>query len=269
MGRSFESVDELEAPARGALREQLLALADTKLLLGHHCGEWTFRAPTLEASIAACNMAQDEWGHTRLLYGMLERYFGETADTLLHERAAETFASVEALDRPLESWPHFIAVRVLADAGVTLLLQAMVNSSFRPLKDRVEKMLQEERYHVLYAEAWVERLADKSPESREAIAQAMASAYPSVVAWFGPPESEHDAPLVELGIKSERDRDIAQKLRERVEQLADTAGLPVPTDGEVVDWSGWRSELRRASGGGPDPGIVEELRGRKNAQYRI
>ena len=269
MSSDFEEIDALNEPARRALREQLLALADTKLLLGHHCGEWTFRAPELEASIAACNIAQDEWGHTRLLYGILERYFGETADTLLHERSADTFTSVSALDGPLEGWPHLVAVSFLVDAGVTLLLQSMIESSFRPLRDRIGKMLQEERYHLLFGEAWAQSLAAKSPESRDAISSAVETVYPSAISWFGPPDSEHDAALVELGIKGERDAEIAQKLRDRVERLADTAGLSRPADGEVIDWSGWRSDLRRSSGGGPKPLIVDELRGRKNVQYRV
>ena len=46
-------------------------LAGNKLLLGMRYAEWCSSAPTLESSVAAAAMAQDELGHARAMYPLL------------------------------------------------------------------------------------------------------------------------------------------------------------------------------------------------------
>jgi ring-1,2-phenylacetyl-CoA epoxidase subunit PaaC len=53
----------MESQVRAALTEQLLAMADDELVLGHRNSEWTGHAPILEEDIAFSNVAQDELGH--------------------------------------------------------------------------------------------------------------------------------------------------------------------------------------------------------------
>jgi 1,2-phenylacetyl-CoA epoxidase catalytic subunit len=64
---------------RAAVRDLVLVLADSKRMLGMRYGQWILGAPELEAGIACASMAQDEWGHGRLLYALL-RDFGEDVD---------------------------------------------------------------------------------------------------------------------------------------------------------------------------------------------
>ena len=51
---------EFPVPVRQALADFILAIADTKRLLGIRYAEWCDGAPALEASVAASAMAQDE-----------------------------------------------------------------------------------------------------------------------------------------------------------------------------------------------------------------
>ena len=99
------------------VRGTLVALSDTKLLLGYHYGEWTFGPPAIEAGIAACSMAQEEFGHTRLLSGILKREFDLEIDPLADLRPPESFASIAFLDRPLESWAGLVAANAVVDIG--------------------------------------------------------------------------------------------------------------------------------------------------------
>ena len=71
---SFKSADELSNPVREALAATLLSLADNKRILGMRYGEWILGAPTLESGIACSAMAQDEWGHGRILYATLKDF---------------------------------------------------------------------------------------------------------------------------------------------------------------------------------------------------
>ena len=59
------------------------SVADSKRLLGMRYANWILGAPELEAGIACASMAQDEWGHCRLLYALL-RDFGDDVDALEH-----------------------------------------------------------------------------------------------------------------------------------------------------------------------------------------
>lgn len=65
---------QLAAAPRRALADFILALADTKRFLGIRYAEWCDGAPTLEASVAASAMAQDELGHSRALLPLLKDF---------------------------------------------------------------------------------------------------------------------------------------------------------------------------------------------------
>ena len=66
---------DLPDDVRDHLGSLLIVLADNKRLLGMRYSDWLLGAPALEAGIACSAMAQDEWGHGRILYAML-RDFG-------------------------------------------------------------------------------------------------------------------------------------------------------------------------------------------------
>ena len=80
--------DDLGPEVRAALRRQVLTLADSKRILGLRYSDWLLGAPSIETGIAASSMAQDEWGHARLLYSMLKD-FGEDPTTTEHERSRD------------------------------------------------------------------------------------------------------------------------------------------------------------------------------------
>ena len=66
---AFENAAQLPDDVRGSLRDLILALADSKRVLGLRYSDRMLGSPTLEAGIAASSMAQDEWGHARLDQG--------------------------------------------------------------------------------------------------------------------------------------------------------------------------------------------------------
>src|SRR5689334_3141065 len=60
-----------QAPTE-AIFALMARLADNKYFLGRRYAEWCSSAPTLESSVAAAAMAQDELGHTRAIYPVLK-----------------------------------------------------------------------------------------------------------------------------------------------------------------------------------------------------
>jgi 1,2-phenylacetyl-CoA epoxidase catalytic subunit len=255
------------------LRATLVALSDTKLLLGYHYGEWTFGPPAIEAGIAACSMAQEEFGHTRLLNGVLKREFDLEIDPLADERPPETFASIAFLDHPLESWAELVAANAVVDLALSLVLSSFEGGDFQALSRAVPKMLLEERFHTEHAEGWVRVIEAGDAAPREALARAMARALRVVAAFFGPPGQ--DADLVESGARTADGEALRRRLFGRIAGLLEdpaTVGLEREGEGwalmEPLDWGSWDAGRRRLSAGGPDQGMLDELRGTKNVAFK-
>ncbi|MBA2564443.1 MAG: phenylacetate-CoA oxygenase subunit PaaI [Gemmatimonadetes bacterium] len=272
-----EASDLIPESSRPATRAALLACADTKLLLGYHYGEWTFGAPALEAAIAACSMGQDELGHARLLQGLLDHFFGLTQDALIEERPGVEFANIAFLDRPFGSWADVVVANALVDLAVTLEIGSFRGSSLGALRRVVDKLLQEERFHDEHARAWFKLAAGRNAASREALTAAVRAALPSVLAFFGPSGSTHDHPLLQEGIKTRSDADVAEDLLGRLARLATDAGFgpaAVSSGGDLWPADGlpaagaWNPDRRRSDPGGPTAEVVEQLSGARNVEFR-
>lgn len=63
---------ELSDSLRQALWGLVASLADNKFALGRRVSEWTTGAPTLESAVACAALAQEELGHARVLYPVLQ-----------------------------------------------------------------------------------------------------------------------------------------------------------------------------------------------------
>ena len=64
---------EFSAEATAAIARLIARIADNKYALGRHYAEWCSAAPTLESAVAAAAMAQDELGHARATYPVLDK----------------------------------------------------------------------------------------------------------------------------------------------------------------------------------------------------
>lgn len=264
---TFESTDRMTEPCRRGLEHLLLGCADTKLLLGYHYGEWTFGPPALEAAIANCSLAQGELGHVRLLHALLSGHFGIDLDALTDRRAAADFANVAYLDQALATWPAFVAANAVVDLAVSRVLNALRDSTFKPLRMSVDKMLDEERYHAHHGRGWFRTVAAADAESRARLAEAVRRALAAVVTWLGPEGHEEDEALVTAGVTSEPIRGVRDALYRDLEQLAD--GTDLALEGSPVTLDGWDPATRRVTPGGPDEDILRHLKGSKNAIFKL
>lgn len=148
-------------------------LAETKLFLGTHYAEWCTGAPTLEAAVAAASMAQDEIGHARSLYPLLEELMGRPSETDLG--MSDRALSTHAFDAPFESWLDFVASNVFTDTALTIVFEAAAHSALEPLGQRARRIVQEERMHWLHAEGWTRRLAGSGRDMKQAFEISLAA----------------------------------------------------------------------------------------------
>lgn len=267
-----ETAEQLTADARAGLRDLILSLADNKRLLGIRYSDWMLGAPTLETGIAASSMAQDEWGHGRLTYALLSD-FGDDPKALEHERGPEAYHSMESLDAPFRSWTEMIAASLLLDTALSVQYAALADSSYTPVHNRVQKLLDEEGYHFQYAGGWVQKLA-AAPKARPELVSRLAALLPLALRWFGRDDYDGIDSLLAAGVVGRGPRELRERYLARVGPVLQAAGLTEELGlseaagawayEEALDWGDWDDRRRRAGGGGPDAETLARARGDKN-----
>ena len=200
--------DDLSERERAAVETCLRALADDEFVLAERYTEWQVRGPTLESDLAVANIAQDELGHARLWYDLLED-FGHTEPDLIWERDPADFRHATLVERPFErgDWADAVVRGFCYDEFEALRLDALTDTEYPRIADRVGKVRGEESYHRQHARNWLERLTDGgSPPStpgdgtaRERVQAALDRLFPHALTLFEPTDREAD--IVDLGVR--------------------------------------------------------------------
>jgi ring-1,2-phenylacetyl-CoA epoxidase subunit PaaC len=222
-------------PLRVALDGLLLSMADDEFVIGFSDSEWTGIAPMLEEDVAMSSLAQDELGHAQALYQLLAalRDDGLDADAIAYDRSPDEYRHARLLDHGRGDWAMTIARRYLYDTADTVRLEALAASSFQPLRELVDKIRREERYHVMHATAWFERLADRAGEPRNRLLAALDELGPDAATVFTPLAGE--ALLVEAGAIAEPMAALEARWRAQVTPTFVAHALPMPPAAELGD----------------------------------
>jgi phenylacetate-CoA oxygenase PaaI subunit len=208
-----------EVANSSALADLVAALADNKLFLGRRYAEWSSSAPALESAVAAAAMAQDEIGHARSLYPLLEDLAGSSEETQPETRVH--FVNTPFLGESFRSWTDFVAANFLFDTALSVLLEAATDSSLGGLAQRARRMIEEERLHWLHGEGWTRRLAQEGKAVRDALSASFARIAPGTLAWFDTATDE----LVQRGVLAEAGTGLRDRYRARVNPVLEAEGL--------------------------------------------
>ena len=237
------SPEELSAEPRQSLANWLMAMSDTKHLLGLRYAEWCTGAPELEADIASSAMAQFELGHARVLRGVLGDLAEDPRDgTRDTDRGA--WFSAAALDRPFAGWVELVVANALIDTLLTVNLRSAQEGGYRPLTQRLRKVLAEEEYHAIHAGAWIHRLA-AGPESTAIPLRVVVNAvWGECLAWFGPEAGNGLDELHSAGVLADDAAGLRQRYIDTVAPLFEETSLQLAPPAHT-DWEGWNAASRR------------------------
>ncbi len=250
-------VSALDADGRKALERLILSLADSKRLMGIRYSDWLLGAPSIETGIATSSMAQDEWGHARLVYAMLKELDIDPV-AVEHDRAPQEYASIGALDEEMPDWAALVAAMVLVDGALTTALASFAEGTLESARGRVPKMLAEEEFHASLGAAWYRRLARSEGDARRLLVAATEAMLPDVLAWLGADDAPARA-MVEAGVIGPAD-DLLADFRARVRDIVALADIDVDAATAADAWD----EARGRTPGHPDEHAVERVRGDKN-----
>jgi len=234
----------------------LSSLADNKQAIGRRYAYWCNGAPALEAAVAAAAMTQDELGHARTLYPLLEDFTQGQADPRQVEPTTRTLRyAVAALDTDFKGWSDFIATNFLLDTALTTFFEAAQDSTYEPLRQRARKIVQEERIHFLHAEGWVRRLAKAGGAVRAALITSLKRIWDETLCWFGPNDDPAMIQLQQEGVIDATPDELRSRFLRKIMPVLNELDIDVPTafnaankqwePAQLLPWSAWDAQGRR------------------------
>jgi ring-1,2-phenylacetyl-CoA epoxidase subunit PaaC len=226
-----------------------VVLADNKYFLGRRLAEWAVGAPGLESAVACAAVAQEELGHARGLYSLLEALDEPSVPTPLErENDRDETYCVSYLTQSSSSWYDAVASLVLIDGALTTLLEAASSSSHDGLRKRAVRILADEPFHRKFADGRLKELARTGDAA--ALERRLLKRLPETLCWFGPADADA---LVTAGILGRPNEELRQDFVERLARVAAEAGLWLPLERQEhgpwnvgeLPWSQWNSLQRR------------------------
>ncbi len=173
-----------DAASRAALRGLLLAIADDELILGHRHSEWTGFAPEIESDVAMSSIAQEEMGHARVFYEQVAALDGTSADRLAFGRGPKAFRNAILTERPNGDWAFSIVRAWLYDHADAVRLHALAASPLGAFASLAKTLLREEKYHLMFSDAWLERLVRGGDTAHARVQAALDVAWPDALGLF-------------------------------------------------------------------------------------
>jgi ring-1,2-phenylacetyl-CoA epoxidase subunit PaaC len=229
---------------QAALRELLLSLADDDFVTGYTNSEWTGIAPMLEEDLAFSSLAQDELGHARLLYDLVAALESCSVDGLAYGRDPKGFRHAQLVERPRGDWAYSVSRQFLYDTADYVRLESLTASSYESLAAGAAAIIREERYHLLHASTWLERLADGGVEAQRRQRAAFDALWPDALGIWEPVQGEDE--LVGAGILPESFAELRQQWLDRIEEPITRCGLPFPF---VRSGETWQPQVEAVTGG--------------------
>jgi 1,2-phenylacetyl-CoA epoxidase catalytic subunit len=253
MGEPFAL--EADADATAAAANLVVVLADNKYFLAHRLAEWGVGAPSLESAVACTAIAQEEAGHARGLYALLEEFPAELAPVQLEREddRARKYCVSYVLE-PTASWYHAVAALVLLDRALTTILSAAIGSTLPGLQKRAVRILADESFHRRYADGRLRELA-ADPAEAAVLQSRLVALLPETLCLFGPKDEPGLESLVAAGVVSAANEELRQGFVAALVPAVARAGLALPletaNDGSwsyaELPWTEWNRLERRLS----------------------
>lgn len=239
------------------------AIADTKLLLSAHQVEHSVSGPSLEDSVAAASIAQDEFGHVRQLFQLLGQQSREM-EWLEGYRKPTEYANASTLDKVREDWAEYLVQVAVTDYATWLMLDAIDHPDFQGM---VEKISEDEYFHIEFYDGWIDKLATNQPD---VLADDLEESLASALALLGPPKYKDEAdPLIQLGFTSSSVATLRSSLIAHYKPTLETVGLEPDQFTQTPSESEWDENRRRIDGGSISESMADSLKGVQNQEFAV
>jgi ring-1,2-phenylacetyl-CoA epoxidase subunit PaaC len=226
-----------------ALVNLVVVLADNKFFLGRRVSEWLSGGPSLESAVALAAIAQEELGHARALYPLLEEMpLVDTPGPLQRGAERDRKYCMSCLAEPWEWWADVVVALILVDPALTILFRALESSRYDELRQRAARVPAEEAFHRKYANGRVRDLAH-TDHGRETLQRRIDGMLPEVMMWFGSSGEPGVTALKAQGLLALDNDEMREAFGADVSPTLEENGLGFEV-GELP-WERWNSLQRR------------------------
>jgi phenylacetate-CoA oxygenase PaaI subunit len=226
-----------------ALVNLVVVLADNKFFLGRRLSEWLSGAPSLESAVALAAIAQEELGHARALYPLLEEMpLVDTPGPLQRGAERERKYCLSVLAEPWDWWADVVAALILVDPALTVLFRSLESSRYDDLRQRAARVPGEEAFHRKYADGRVRDLA-RTDEGRSTLQRRIDAMLPEVLMWFGPSGEPGVEALKAQGLVELDNDEMRAAFMSDVGPVLEENGLSL--EAGDLPWDRWNSLQRR------------------------
>lgn len=214
----------LDVETQVALIALLKMAADDELILGQRSTEWLGMAPDLEEDIAFSSICQDELGHAMFYFELLEGLDVGTVDELALRRDVSQRLNSRLVQLENQDFAFTITRNYLYELFDAVRLEAMQESTYKPLADGVRKIAREEYYHLLHLQSIMEKLAAAGGTATEMVHRALGEIWPFLADLCS--LDANDAVLYANGILSLSEGELRHRYEQQLEEQLGKLHLP-------------------------------------------
>lgn len=216
------------------LRDYLLHLADSTLILTQRNAAWCGHGPILEQDIAITNITLDLIGQSRNFYQYAAVLIAKqgnskepvTEDSLAYLRTERAFKNLLLTELPNGDWAQTIIRQFFFTNFQSLLFRRLSESKDERLAGIAVKALKEIAYHLTWTRDWVLRLGDGTEESNRRMQHALQELWPYTAEMFTP--AEYEVALSAEGIAPDP-ASLKEAWLENIAEIFSQANIPFET----------------------------------------
>lgn len=234
----------VEESGLARLVSEILCAADSKWVLGHWYMGVLPNGRSLEEFTALAAFVQEELGHARALFTLLEELGAKPEGYFEKGRRIEDCQSMATLDLAPRSWGDFAVSMLVAESAVSEYLATFAKGANASAASLVTRIAEEDRYHLLCAHEWVRGIGAAEADRTRGDALGRIR---DALSWFGPP-ADGDR-LISDGFRTVDVQHARSSFVERVgPTVSATFGEELMSEAiRSTGWDGWDRRRRRHS----------------------
>jgi len=260
-GEKIEPHDWMPADYRRQLIRMIEQHAHSEIIGALPEGTWITRAPGFKRKMALMAKVQDEVGHAQLLYNAAET-LGKPREEMINDLLTGKSKYSNVFNYPAKTWADTAVIAWLIDAAAIINQVTNSKGSYAPYCRALERICQEESFHLKYGYDNVVTLATGTPTQRAMVQEALNRWWRPIMHFFGPPDiaSVHSEILTRWKVKMASNDDMRQQFFNQYVPKIWELGLTVPDpelrkDEVTGKWSygdpDWDEFKRVINGDGP------------------
>ena len=228
-GEKIEPHDWMPSEYRRQLIRMIEQHAHSEIIGALPEGTWITRAPGFRRKMALMAKVQDEVGHGQLLYSAAET-LGKSREHMIDDLISGKSKYSNVFNYPAFTWADTAIIAWLIDASAIINQVTNSKGSYAPYCRALERICQEESFHLKYGYDNVVTLATGTPTQRQMVQEALNRWWRPIMHFFGPPDkaSVHTEKLVKWKVKMATNDEMRQQFFNQYVPKIWELGLEIP-----------------------------------------